>query len=70
MLYFVYGVVHIVPARVGGPQEQNSNIAMWCGCLFVNVGLSFIKCNIIVEGTNVMQLSWKKAMHAKDISAS
>ena len=36
-----------------------SNIAMRCGRLFVNVG-SFIKCFIILQGTNAMQLSWKK----------
>ena len=34
---------------------------MWCGRLSVNVG-SFIKCVIILQGTNAMQLSWKKAI--------
>ena len=39
--------------------KYDYNIAMWCGRLSVNVR-SFIKCIIILQGTNAMQMSLKR----------
>lgn len=51
---YVHGVVYTVIVQVGGTQEEQSlNIAIWYGCLSVNVG-SFIKYIIILQKHNAI----------------